>query len=201
MGILVVTSFGIIVGVFLHSPIPQDQAYHHFADRRALLGIPNCLDVLSNVAFLIVGLLGLVFLFCSDATGPGKPFLSRSERWPYAVFFLGVTLTAFGSAYYHLAPQNSRLVWDRLPMTIGFTAFLAAMIAERISVKAGLRMLFPLIAIGLASVVYWEWSELRGAHLACGKLWGRARAPGSYPMRALGGGGEHSEADGKCDTG
>ncbi len=147
----------------MHSRIPQSQAYHHFADRRALLGLPNCFDVLSNAVFLVVGLVGLRFLFRSGASGAANAFTCRSERWPYVVFFLGVTLTAFGSAYYHLAPDNWRLLWDRLPMAVGFMAFLAAMIAERISVKAGLRLLTPLVGIGLASVVYWEWSEQRGA--------------------------------------
>ncbi len=163
IGILAVVSLGVIAGVFLHSPVPQSQDYHHFADRRTLLGVRNCFNVLSNAIFLVVGLLGLRFLFRRNSFGEGDAFISRSERWPYVLFFLGVTLTAFGSAYYHLAPQNSRLVWDRLPMTIGFMAFLSAMIAERISIKAGLRMLIPLTAIGLASVFYWEWGELHGA--------------------------------------
>lgn len=163
IGILIIVSLGVSVAVFLHAPIPQRQGYHHFADQRALLGIPRCLDVLSNAAFLLVGLLGLRFVFRGGTPGAVNAFICRSERWSYAVFFLGVTLTAFGSAYYHLAPDNSRLLWDRLPMTIAFMTFLAAMIAERISVSAGLRMLIPLLALGLASAVYWEWSELHGA--------------------------------------
>jgi len=160
--ILAIVSLGTIAAVFLHSPIPQSQGYHHFADRRALLGVPNCFDVLSNGIFLVIGVLGLRFLFRGGGAGAANSFTSRSERWPYVVFFIGVTLTSFGSAYYHLAPDNSRLVWDRLPMAIGFMAFLGAMIAERVSVKAGLGMLIPLVAVGLASVVYWGWSEHRG---------------------------------------
>ena len=31
-----------------------------------------------------------------------------------AVFFAGILLTAFGSSFYHLAPDNERLFWDRL---------------------------------------------------------------------------------------
>lgn len=143
--------------------IPQDPAYHVFADRRAFLSIPNFLDVTSNVAFLLVGALGLGFLLRPPAAGPGGPFLESRERGPYGVFFLGVTLTSFGSAYYHLAPSNARLVWDRLPMTLGFMSFLSAIIAERIGVTAGLRMLPPLLALGAGSVGYWHWSELAGA--------------------------------------
>ena len=161
--VFLVVSLGIAASAFLHSPIPQSQAYHAFADRGTRLGIPNAFDVVSNVVFLVVGGLGLWYVFRVDPGRASAAFLSKGERWPYAVFFLGVTLTAFGSAYYHFAPDNSRLVWDRLPMTTGFMAFLAAMIAERIDVKAGLHLLIPLVAVGAASVLYWLWTELRGA--------------------------------------
>ena len=36
-------------------PIPQDPAYHHFADQRMFLGIPHFFNTLSNLAFLVVG--------------------------------------------------------------------------------------------------------------------------------------------------
>jgi hypothetical protein len=149
--------------VFLHAPIPQSQSYHQFADQRRLLGIPNGLDVLSNAIFLAVGLPGILFLLSRNAGTATPSFALPQEKVPHVVFFLGVVLTGFGSAYYHWKPGNDRLVWDRLPMTIGFTAFFAAMIAERISVKAGLRLLLPLAAAGITSIVYWHWSELRGA--------------------------------------
>ncbi len=77
--------------------------------------------------------------------------------------FLGVFLTFLGSGYYHLAPGNERLVWDRLPMTIAFTSFLAAMLAERISVRLGVGLLLPLLFIGTASVFYWDYTERMGA--------------------------------------
>jgi len=139
-------------------PISQSPSYHDFADQRCLLGVPNCLDVVSNAAFVAVGALGLLFLRRQRGA-----FVHRSESWPYAVFFLGMALTGMGSAYYHLAPDNARLTWDRLPMTVAFTSFFAAVIAERISLKAGLWALLPLVGAGIGSVVYWHWSELRGA--------------------------------------
>lgn len=71
-------------------------------------------------------------------------------------------LTAFGSSWYHLNPNDATLVWDRIPMTIGFLALLTAVIAERVSVKAGLALLAPLILIGLASVIYWEVTRQHG---------------------------------------
>ena len=159
----VIVSVGVASAVLLHAPVAQSLAYHHFADRRTIFGIPNGCDVLSNALFLVVGGLGLWYVLCANPGRGSAAFLSQGERWPYAVFFLGVLLTAFGSAYYHLTPDNARLVWDRLPMTVGFMAFLAAMIAERIDLRAGLWLLIPLIAIGAGSVFYWEWTELRGA--------------------------------------
>ena len=89
-------------------------------------------------------------------------FVDTVERWPYLVVFLGLVLTAFGSAYYHLAPDNDRLVWDRLPMTIVFMPFVAALIAERVSVKLGLWLLPILTATGIASVLQWHHSIQNG---------------------------------------
>ncbi len=47
-------------------------------------------------------------------------------------------------------------------MTLIFISFLTATIAERISIKAGLRLLLPLVSIGIGSVIYWHLGELRG---------------------------------------
>lgn len=149
-----------ILGVFLLPPIAQHEAYHRFADQRALLGIPHCLDVISNIPFLAVGVWGIWLV--SSKGGLLDRFLDSRERWPYFVFFAGVALTAFGSAYYHLQPDDARLVWDRIPMTVGFMGLLSAMIAERISVKAGLRLLAPLVVLGVASVLYWRVTQQAG---------------------------------------
>ena len=145
-----------IAVLFLVPAIPQSEAYHDFADKRALLGIPNCLNVLSNAFFLFVGAWGLRTVFGRTR------FLDPRERWPYAAFFIGVTLTAFGSSWYHLNPNDATLVWDRIPMTIGFLALVAAILAERISVPAGLWLLAPLIVLGVASVLYWEFTQQQG---------------------------------------
>jgi hypothetical protein len=146
-----------IIALFL-PPIPQPLAYHNFADHRAWLDIPNFGDVVSNLPFALVGLCGLIFLFRPHA----ETFSDHRERWLYLVMFAGLILTAFGSAYYHLAPGNARLVWDRIPIMIVFMALLAAVIAERVSVVAGL-WLFPLLqAAGIGSVLLWRAGELQG---------------------------------------
>jgi hypothetical protein len=110
--------------------IPQPLSYHHFADRRSLLGIPNFGDVSSNLPFALIGIWGLVFLFRSGSVETARHFVDRRERWPYLFVFAGLLLTAFGSSYYHLAPDNWRLVWDRLPMTITFMGLVGA-VADR----------------------------------------------------------------------
>jgi hypothetical protein len=146
-----------LVTALLLPSMPQPLAYHNFADRRAHFGIPNFLDVASNVAFLIAGLIGLVVVL-----HPRTRFESARERWPYTIFFIGVVLTAFGSGYYHLAPDNERLFWDRLPMTIAFMSLISAQIVDRISVRTGLALLVPMLFVGAASVLYWRITERAG---------------------------------------
>jgi predicted membrane channel-forming protein YqfA (hemolysin III family) len=147
-----------IAAAFLLPAMPQPPAYHEFADRRAGFGIVNILDVLSNASFALAGLAGIVVVL-----RPRTQVASDAERWPYAVFFAGLLLTAVGSAFYHLAPDNERLVWDRLPMTIAFMSLIAAQIVDRISVRTGLVLLVPMLLVGAASVVYWIATERAGA--------------------------------------
>jgi hypothetical protein len=141
-----------LAGVFLLPKIPQPQEYHNFADAREWIGIPYAANVLSNAGFIVVGTWGLQKILAND----GVTFLEDRERWPYAVLFGGVALTCFGSGYYHLAPDDARLVWDRLPMTIGFMGLMSAMIAERIDVSIGLKLLPVLLAAGAGGVFYWK---------------------------------------------
>ncbi len=161
--ILIALIVAAVIAMLFVPRIAQNPAYHQFADARNLLLVANFPNVASNLPFLIVGALGLISVARPHGANAGHSFLDGRERWPYAVFFLGVALTSFGSSYYHLAPGNDRLVWDRLPMTVAFTAFLAAIIAERISVRAGLTLLGPLLIAGGASVFYWHLTEQRGA--------------------------------------
>jgi hypothetical protein len=147
-----------VAGAALAPKIAQPPEYIVFVDHRALLGLPNAFDVLSNVSFAVVGLLGLGATF---ARRPGT-FVDPWDRRPYAVLFAGVVLSSLGSSYFHLAPDNARLVWDRLPMTMGFAALLAALLAERVHRGVARAALLPLLAVGAASVAYWYWSELQG---------------------------------------
>jgi hypothetical protein len=105
----------------------------------------------------------LFFLLRAGTAQNRAHFHDPRERWPYLFVFLGLLLTAFGSSYYHLDPSNARLVWDRLPMTIAFMSVVAALIAERLSLRLGLWLLPLLMLVGLSSVLQWYASELRGA--------------------------------------
>jgi hypothetical protein len=148
-------AFG-LAAVFVPA-MPQPLSYHAFADCRAIWSIPNFFNVVSNLPFLVGGVAGLAVIW----NGGGR-FIDRREQLPYLVFFLGGLLTSLGSAYYHLAPDNPRLVWDRLPMTLGFAGLVSAALAERLDAGFGLRALWPLLAVGAGTVVYWYATERMG---------------------------------------
>lgn len=162
--LLLLAVTGILAAVALLLPrIPQPQDYHQFADQRSVLGLPNIGDVLSNLAFAAVGLWGLVFLLRLNAREMQRHFLDSRERWPYLFVFAGSLLTGVGSWFYHLHPDNASLMWDRLPMAVAFMSLVAAVIAERVSLRAGLWLLPVLLLIGIGSVLHWYSSEVRGA--------------------------------------
>jgi len=142
-----------IAAAFWIAPIPQDPAYHDFADRRFLCGTPNFWNVFSNLSFLLIGAFGLSRLRNLPAGAP---------RTPYLVFCVGVVFVGLGSAYYHYAPDTQTLVWDRLPMTVAFMALFAMVLSDRVSARLGAQLLWPLIAVGVASIGYWYWTELQG---------------------------------------
>jgi len=159
IGILLGVAAAALVLTWWVPPVPQDPAYHRFADARSFLGVPNALNVLSNLAFLIAGGVGL----SQVVGGAGRvAFVDGRERWPWALFFAGLGLTGLGSAWYHLDPGNVRLVWDRLPMTVAFMGLFAAMIAERIGPGVGLALLGPLLVAGTGSVLWWHVGEAQG---------------------------------------
>ena len=146
------------VGLALLLPAtPQPSAYHDFADKRVAYGIENFLDVASNLAFALAGLAGLLLVL-----RPRSCFASPAERLPYLVFCIGVLMTAAGSCYYHLKPNNETLFWDRLPMTIAFMSLISAQIVDRIDVRAGLLALGPMLLVGVGTVVYWIVTERQG---------------------------------------
>ncbi len=141
--ILLVLMGASLLGLLLLPPIPQNQNYHDFADQWTFLGIPNFWNVVSNFPFVVIGAAGVW----------------QSRRDPaIVILFLGILLTGFGSAYYHLDPDDRSLFWDRLPMAISFMAILAIAIEERVDAKAGSILLWPLVAVGIFSLLLWRWT-------------------------------------------
>lgn len=155
--VLILVATGLIAGIFFVDPIAQDAAYHQFADTRRVLGIPNFWNVVSNLLFLYAGIEGFRYL----AT-PASPGVRPALLPLYRVFFGGVLLTTFGSAWYHIGPGNDSLVWDRLPMTLAFTSLFSIVLAEHVSETLGKRLLLPLLLAGAGSVAYWWFTEMQG---------------------------------------
>ena len=140
---LLVFMLASLLGLLLLPPIVQNQNYHDFADQRSLFGIPNFWNVVSNIPFIGIGAVGLWLFGRSPAT---------------MLLFLGIFLTGFGSAYYHLEPNDQTLFWDRLPMAISFMAILAIAIEERVNRRVGAILLWPMTAIGVFSLLLWHWT-------------------------------------------
>ena len=136
-------------------PMPQDPAFHMFADLRTCLGfIPRAGDVLTNLAILAAGLFGL-------AMRP-RMNVAPDERPAADLLIAGAFLTAAGSAYYHWNPSNATLVWDRLPMMLTIPPILVLMLADRVHPAFARRALVPLTAFAVASVLWWAASEAIG---------------------------------------
>lgn len=142
---LYVISMAAVAACFFIPPILQDQAYHSFADTNRLVSIPNFWNVVSNVPFVAVGIVGLLKL----------RNINYHLKASYVWFFIGIFCTGFGSGYYHWMPTDATLVWDRLPMTISFMSFLSIVIGEFIDAGAGKKLLYPLVLLGLSSIANW----------------------------------------------
>ncbi|WP_340123009.1 ceramidase domain-containing protein [Methylobacter svalbardensis] len=146
-----------IIAVFSLDPIAQEPDYHNFADQRRLINIANFFNVLSNLPFVIIGILGMRLVGLRQASGGLVELQSI-----YLTFFAGVFLNGFGSAHYHYQPGNQSLFWDRLPMTIAFMSLFCAVVGEYISTQLAGKLFIPLLITGVTSVNYWYLTELNG---------------------------------------
>jgi hypothetical protein len=160
IGVLAIAA---LVSLAVVPPISQDPAYHDFADQRPLLGVPHCLNVLSNAPFVIFGVLGMAWLLRPSVFRSATLFAAPWERWAFLVLFAFIAITGFGSTYYHLQPSNSTLFWDRLPLTVVFMTFFALVLTERVNPGLGPWLWPPLVIAGVFGVTYWQWTALQGA--------------------------------------
>ncbi len=143
-----ITFFAFIVVFVFINPIQQDESYHHFADSISIIHIHNFWNVISNIGFVFTGLYGFTIL--------KKYQITTAINY---VLFAGIMLTGIGSAYYHFAPNNTTLVWDRLPMTIVFTTFFAQLYSWYISSKTAMIIWISSLVLGIVSVFYWHYTE------------------------------------------
>jgi hypothetical protein len=129
-------------------PIAQPAGYHNFADQRPVLAISHFWNVVSNLPFLIIGVMGLHLVWRKRG--------EAAAAW--ATLFAGTTMVAFGSSWYHSDPNDETLIWDRVPMGIAFMGFFAALLIEHLN---GVRrrvthhLLVPGVAFSAATIWWW----------------------------------------------
>lgn len=141
-----------VLGLVMLGPVPQDQNYHNFADQRALFGIPNFLNVITNLPFALVALKGL---------GVVRKIHEKELKHISLTLFAGFLILTTGSGYYHWKPENITLVYDRIPIVIVIMSFLACIIYS-INRTIGYKAFFILNIIGVFTVIYWIVSENAG---------------------------------------
>ena len=119
--------------------------------------VNNFWKLISNIPFIIIGLIGIY-------ENKNKKLIHDNFKTApiYSVFFLGVFLTGFGSSWFHLNPNDSTLVWDRLPMTIGFMALTTGLLSEYLYRDLQKKIFYPLLFVGFISVLYWYYTEQQG---------------------------------------
>ncbi|MFN3406074.1 MAG: ceramidase domain-containing protein [Cytophagaceae bacterium] len=143
-----------IFPLWLKGPIPQDPHYHNFADGRTIFGIPNFHNVWTNFPFIIIGVIGIIYMFRKSGERNDSIF-----GW---IVFSGFILVGLGSSYYHLQPDNMSLIWDRLPMTIIFTSFFCYILSIAYSKGLGMLSLAFALPAGILSIIYWYLTEKSG---------------------------------------
>ena len=142
----------ILLAIFLPS-IEQNQNYHNFADQRVLFGVNNAFDTLSNLAFIMVGALGLFNFYNNQYIK-----ISNSFSVILNLFFISIILTGLGSSFYHLSPNDFTLVFDRLAMSLVFASILAMLAYLKISSRFGLHTLAELLILAPLTVLIWKFN-------------------------------------------
>ena len=152
-----IITVGTVVILALHGRIAQPAHYNEFADQSAGFGIPHMADVFSNAGFALVAIWGWLTL------RPRRASDHLRAGWPgYRLFLIGLFLTAFGSAFYHLAPDNISLIWDRLPIALVCAGLIAGVRGDIRGSNSGVDAIVLALA-AVASVAWWAITERTGA--------------------------------------
>lgn len=140
----------LLVATFLAGPYLGRLTDERYVDARAFLGVPNFLNVVSNLPFLLVGVAGLAL-----CAGPRRPLVALLS---WRVFYAGMALTCFGSVWFHLAPSDATIVWDRLGMVTAFVGLFFAVLEEGSGIAVRAKVAVPALVLGVASVLWWRHS-------------------------------------------
>ncbi len=162
ISLLILVTLTLLLAAAVLPPTPQSALYHEFADQRSYWGIPNFLNVISNLVFLIVGIAGLLYLKKGVLLSRHQPVATGIEMGLYRLVFASTGAACVGSIYYHWEPNLISLFWDRLPIAIGFMSLLAATLVERFVAHWLTYFVILLPIAGALSSLYWLWSELYG---------------------------------------
>ena len=144
--------------------------FHLFADTRIWHGIPNACDVLSNVGFLVAAAAGLFALGRLPRIS-----LTQAQRATAVLFFAGLAISGFCSGFYHLHPDDSRLMVDRSGMSIAFAGLLGLAAATGFGERAGvfaasgllLAAPFAIFAAASGHLVPWAIMQFGGMVALC----------------------------------
>jgi hypothetical protein len=147
LALLGVVLLALLGACFAAGDFLQTLTDERYVDTRSFLGVPNFFNVASNVAFLLVGAAGL--RLCAESRHP--PAVAS-----WCVFYAGMLLTACGSAWFHLAPSDATLLWDRAGMVIAFVGLLFGVLQESTALRMGVALLAPALLFSLASVWWWR---------------------------------------------
>jgi peptidoglycan/LPS O-acetylase OafA/YrhL len=134
-----------------YGPILTPEGYFDFVDKRVIFGIPHFGDVVSNAPFLPVGLLGVYLTRRYAAAGSVNP----AYRAALVGLFLSVAAVAFGSGYFHLAPDGWRISVDRLPIAIAAGCLFSALAIERLNLSDRQGHVLLLVAIVFNLLAVW----------------------------------------------
>ncbi|MDF1695337.1 MAG: hypothetical protein P1U56_05880 [Saprospiraceae bacterium] len=156
--LIILSVFIVFVGILLYlDPVPQDLNYHDFADQRYQFGVPNFWDVMSNVPMFFLGSYGLYLSLRNFSLRP-----DIVAKLIPLILCLGIFTACFGSMYYHWAPDNNTLVWDRLPMTLMFMPIFSLLLYDFVGKRVGQYAFWILVPFGVFSIYYWQYTESIG---------------------------------------
>jgi hypothetical protein len=181
--VLLVVCLALLALALFGPEASQPSTYHAFADQRRFFALPFAMDVLSNAAFLAVGIAGIACLIAYP-----RRALTNVQRAMSILFVAGLLLTALASAWYHLHPDDANLAIDRSGMAVAFAGLLGLAAAGRVSERAGAALGLAVLLAAPLAIKYWiatdnvfPWGVLQGGGMGL-ILWASLLRPRSKAL-------------------